>query len=209
MSLTLSDAFCVARFRDEFLDLAEKYVDILFANESEILSLYQTEDFDEALQQVRKHCEIAALTRSEKGSVVVNGDEVHVIDAVKGVKVVDTTGAGDAYAAGSSTPTRRARPQDLRQARWRDGGAGDQPYGPRAEKAEIVKTQGIECSERPGGSEDPPLRSATVAARLQTRRSRHRSNDSRRPIPTGESRSAPGRVETSPAVPPGCRRRRS
>ena len=67
VSLTLSDAFCVARFRDEFLDLAEKYVDILFANESEILSLYQTEDFDDALQQVRKHCEIAALTRSEKG----------------------------------------------------------------------------------------------------------------------------------------------
>jgi sugar/nucleoside kinase (ribokinase family) len=100
VSLTLSDAFCVARFRDEFLDLAEKHVDILFANESEILSLYQTDDFDTALQHVRKHCEIAALTRSEKGSVVVNGDEVHVIDAVKGVKVVDTTGAGDAYAAG-------------------------------------------------------------------------------------------------------------
>jgi sugar/nucleoside kinase (ribokinase family) len=100
VSLTLSDAFCVARFRDEFLELAEKYVDILFANESEILSLYQTEIFDDALQQVRKHCEIAALTRSEKGSVVVNGDEVHVIDAVPGVKVIDTTGAGDAYAAG-------------------------------------------------------------------------------------------------------------
>ena len=100
VSLTLSDSFCVARFRDEFLELAEQYVDILFANESEILSLYQTENFDEALQQVRKHCEIAALTRSEKGSVVVNGDDVHVIDAVPGVKVVDTTGAGDAYAAG-------------------------------------------------------------------------------------------------------------
>jgi sugar/nucleoside kinase (ribokinase family) len=100
VSLTLSDAFCVARFRDEFLELAEKYVDILFANESEILSLYQAADFNTALQQVRKHCEVAALTRSEKGSVVVNRDEVHVIDAVKGVKVVDTTGAGDAYAAG-------------------------------------------------------------------------------------------------------------
>jgi sugar/nucleoside kinase (ribokinase family) len=100
VSLTLSDSFCVARFRDEFLELAEKYVDILFANEGEILSLYQTDDFDDALQRVRKHCEIAALTRSEKGSVVVDGDEVHVIDAEKGVKVVDTTGAGDAYAAG-------------------------------------------------------------------------------------------------------------
>src|SRR5688572_7613234 len=100
VSLTLSDSFCVARFRDEFIELAEKHVDILFANESEILSLYQTEDFDEALQQVRTHCEIAALTRSEKGSVVVHGNEVHVIDAEPGVNVVDTTGAGDAYAAG-------------------------------------------------------------------------------------------------------------
>jgi sugar/nucleoside kinase (ribokinase family) len=100
VSLTLSDAVCVHRFRDEFLDLAEKHVDILFANESEILALYQTDLFDTALQQVRKHCEVAALTRSEKGSVVVNGDEVHIIDAVPGVKVVDTTGAGDAYAAG-------------------------------------------------------------------------------------------------------------
>jgi sugar/nucleoside kinase (ribokinase family) len=100
VSLTLSDAFCVARFRDEFLDLAEKHVDILFANESELLSLYQVENFDDALQQVRRHCEIAALTRSEKGSVVVRGDEVHIIDAEKGVKVVDTTGAGDAYAGG-------------------------------------------------------------------------------------------------------------
>jgi sugar/nucleoside kinase (ribokinase family) len=100
VSLTLSDSFCVGRFREEFLELAEQYVDILFANESEILSLYQTSNFDEALQQVRKHCEIAALTRSEKGSVVVNGNDVHVIDAVKGVTVIDTTGAGDAYAAG-------------------------------------------------------------------------------------------------------------
>ena len=100
VSLTLSDAFCVGRFRDEFLELAEKYVDILFANESEFLSLYQTEDFDTALQRVRNHCEIAALTRSEKGSVIVNEGQVHVIEAVPAVTVVDTTGAGDAYAAG-------------------------------------------------------------------------------------------------------------
>jgi len=100
VSLTLSDSFCVARFRDEFLDLVEHHVDILFANENEILSLYQVQNFDDALQHVRGHTEIAALTRSEKGSVIVNGGEVHVIDAVKGVHVVDTTGAGDAYAAG-------------------------------------------------------------------------------------------------------------
>jgi sugar/nucleoside kinase (ribokinase family) len=100
VSLTLSDAFCVARYRDEFIDLAEKHVDILFANESEILSLYQVSNFDDAVKHVRGHCEIAALTRSEKGSVVINGTDVHVIEAEKGVKVVDTTGAGDQYAAG-------------------------------------------------------------------------------------------------------------
>jgi sugar/nucleoside kinase (ribokinase family) len=100
VSLTLSDAFCVDRFRDEFLDLAENHVDILFANESEILSLYQVASFDEAVRHVREHCEITALTRSEKGSLVVNGGETHVIEAEKGIRVVDTTGAGDAYAAG-------------------------------------------------------------------------------------------------------------
>src|SRR5687768_1175832 len=84
VSLTLSDAFCVARFRDEFLDLAENHVDILFANESEILSLYQAATFEDALLQVRRHCEIAALTRSEKGSVVVNGSETHAVPAEKG-----------------------------------------------------------------------------------------------------------------------------
>jgi len=99
VSLTLSDPFCVERFRDEFRDLVEHHVDILFANEEEIVSLYQAHSFDDALQQVRGHCDVAALTRSEKGSVIVAGDEVHVIDAVP-VPVVDTTGAGDLYAAG-------------------------------------------------------------------------------------------------------------
>ncbi len=100
VALTLSDSFCVDRFRTEFLELAEHHVDILFANEAEILALYQTATFDDALQRVRAHCDVAALTRSEKGSVVVTRDDVHVIDAVPGVSVVDTTGAGDAYAAG-------------------------------------------------------------------------------------------------------------
>jgi sugar/nucleoside kinase (ribokinase family) len=100
VAFTTSDAFCVDRFRSEFLDLIEHHIDILFANESEIKSLYQVDNFDDALQHVRGHCEIAALTRSEKGSVVLRGDELHVIDAEKGVKVIDTTGAGDAYAAG-------------------------------------------------------------------------------------------------------------
>jgi len=100
VAFTTSDAFCVDRFRSEFLDLVEHHVDILFANENEIKSLYQVDNFDDAFQHVRGHCEIAALTRSEKGSVIISGDEVHVIDAEKGVHVIDTTGAGDAYAAG-------------------------------------------------------------------------------------------------------------
>jgi sugar/nucleoside kinase (ribokinase family) len=138
VSLTLSDSFCVGRFRDEFLDLAEKYVDILFANESEILSLYQTDDFDTALQRVRTHCEIAALTRSEKGSVVVNGDDVHIIDAVKGVTVVDTTGAGDAYAAGFLYAYTQGL--DLKTSGRLGGAMAAQvisQYGPRAEAKDV------------------------------------------------------------------------
>lgn len=100
VALTLSDSFCVGRYREEFLALVRDRVDILFANESEIVSLYQTATFDAALQAVRRDCKIAALTRSEKGSVVVRGGEVHVSDAAKVARVVDTTGAGDLYAAG-------------------------------------------------------------------------------------------------------------
>jgi sugar/nucleoside kinase (ribokinase family) len=140
VSLTLSDSFCVARFRDEFLELAEKHVDILFANEGEVLSLYQTDNFDTALQQVRKHCEIAALTRSEKGSVVVNGSEVHVIDAVKGVKVVDTTGAGDAYAAGFLYAYTQGR--DLATCGKLGGAMAAKVishFGPRSEVADVKK----------------------------------------------------------------------
>jgi sugar/nucleoside kinase (ribokinase family) len=99
VSFTTSDAFCVGRFRDQFIDLIKNHVDILFANESEILSLFETEDFDEAVKRVRPMCEVAAVTRSEKGCVVVSGAETYVIPAEK-VNVVDTTGAGDAYAAG-------------------------------------------------------------------------------------------------------------
>ncbi|WP_430396872.1 adenosine kinase [Ferrovibrio sp.] len=100
VALTLSDAFCVERHRAEFQYLVEHAVDILFANESEIVSLYQSSDFDGALQHVRHHVDVAALTRSEKGSVILAGETVHIIDAVKGVSVKDTTGAGDLYAAG-------------------------------------------------------------------------------------------------------------
>tara|TARA_R110002110_G_scaffold12692_19_gene60262 strand:- start:2400 stop:3395 length:996 start_codon:yes stop_codon:yes gene_type:complete len=100
VSLTLSDSFCVGRFRDEFRRLARSEVDLLFANEAEILSLYETDIFDEALQKVREDCKFAALTRSEAGAVIVADGEVHVVDADKVAKVVDTTGAGDLFAAG-------------------------------------------------------------------------------------------------------------
>ena len=100
VALTLSDPFCVDRHRAAFRDLVERHVDILFANEVEIRALYEAADFDAALQQVRRHCAVAALTRSERGSVVVAGDDVHVIDAHPVRAVVDTTGAGDLYAAG-------------------------------------------------------------------------------------------------------------
>lgn len=100
VALTLSDGFCVDRHRDAFLALVRDHVDILFANEQEILSLYQVADFDAALQRARADCRIACLTRSEKGSVVIRGEEVHVVDAEPVARVVDTTGAGDQYAAG-------------------------------------------------------------------------------------------------------------
>jgi sugar/nucleoside kinase (ribokinase family) len=99
VALTLSDPFCVERHRAEFRRLVEHDIDILFGNEEEITSLYEVETFDEALHHVRGHCEVAALTRGPAGSVVVAGDDIHIIDAVP-TNVVDTTGAGDLYAAG-------------------------------------------------------------------------------------------------------------
>lgn len=100
VSFALSDGFCVDRHRAEFHDLVDDRVDILFANEDEICSLGEVDDFDAALEAVRGRCEVAVLTRSEKGSVVVTADETHEIPAEPVDDVVDTTGAGDLYAAG-------------------------------------------------------------------------------------------------------------
>jgi sugar/nucleoside kinase (ribokinase family) len=100
VAFTLSDPFCVGRNRAEFVDLLRTHVDILFANEDEAKALFEVENFDDVLQHARHWPGIAALTRSAKGCVVASGDEVHVVDAVPVDRVVDTTGAGDQFAAG-------------------------------------------------------------------------------------------------------------
>jgi sugar/nucleoside kinase (ribokinase family) len=99
-SITLSDSFCVERHRESFLELIRNDIDIVFGNETEIKSLYLTQNFDGAMQALRKDCEIAVVTRSAKGSVVAHGDNVIVAPAIAIPKVVDVTGAGDLYAAG-------------------------------------------------------------------------------------------------------------
>jgi sugar/nucleoside kinase (ribokinase family) len=99
VALTLSDAFCVDRHRDEWLELIESRVDIVFANETEICSLYQA-DWDTAAARIAGHVEIACLTRSEHGSVIVTPKERLVVPAAAVEHVVDTTGAGDLFAAG-------------------------------------------------------------------------------------------------------------
>jgi len=100
VSLSLSDPFCVARHRDEFRELVASDIDILFANEAEICSLYETDDFDTAAAAVRGHVKIAALTRSAKGSVILADGASHAVAAAPVERVVDTTGAGDLYASG-------------------------------------------------------------------------------------------------------------
>ena len=99
-SITLSDSFCVERHRDSFLDLIRNDIDIVFANETEIKSLYQTENFDGAVKAIAADCPIAVVTRSEKGCVVVKAAEVLESPAHPVSEVIDVTGAGDLFAAG-------------------------------------------------------------------------------------------------------------
>ncbi len=101
VALTLSDSFCVDRYREEFLALIRSgSVQIVFANESELHSLYQTGDFDTAAVQLRAENILGVVTRSERGSVVITRDEVLAVPAVPVDRVVDPTGAGDLFAAG-------------------------------------------------------------------------------------------------------------
>jgi sugar/nucleoside kinase (ribokinase family) len=101
MSMTLSDSFCVHRYRGEFLDLMRSgTVDIVFANKAEVLALYETEEFEHALSMIAQDCRLAIVTMSEEGSVVLAGGERIRVQATHIERVVDTTGAGDLYAAG-------------------------------------------------------------------------------------------------------------
>ena len=110
VALTLSDSFCVDRFRGEFIDLMRsRIVDTIFANTDEILSLYETPHLDEALDALRAEGVLGAVTRSEKGCVVVDGDETWEVPAFPIAKLVDTTGAGDMFAAGFLAGLARGR----------------------------------------------------------------------------------------------------
>jgi sugar/nucleoside kinase (ribokinase family) len=100
IALTLSDAFCVGRFRAEFLDLFNTQIDILFANEEEALALFELQSFDKVVEKMKAWGGVAALTRSAKGCVIVHGGQMHEVPAAPIAKVVDTTGAGDQFAAG-------------------------------------------------------------------------------------------------------------
>ena len=110
IALTLSDSCVVERHRGGLLGFIETQVDLLFANESELLALFETDSFDEACEALRTRCDLAAVTRSDKGSVILSHGERLTVKAEPVEKVVDTTGAGDQYAAGFMFGLSRSRP---------------------------------------------------------------------------------------------------
>lgn len=99
VAITMSDVFCVDRHRESFVHLIRTHCDLVFANEAELMAIYQTDNFEEALTQIRSDSQIAAITRSSKGSVIVSGSDTWTAP-VTAAPVVDATGAGDQYAAG-------------------------------------------------------------------------------------------------------------
>lgn len=133
VSMTLSDPFCVGRYRDEFLELMRSgKVDIVFANRQEILSLYETEDFELALDKISADCKLAAVTMSEEGAVIVRGEERVKIAALPIKELVDTTGAGDLFAAGFLTAyTRDCSLEDCGKLGCLAAGIVIQQVGPR------------------------------------------------------------------------------
>ncbi|HEY1427354.1 MAG TPA: adenosine kinase [Caulobacteraceae bacterium] len=146
LAITLSDAFVVERHRKALLEFIETEIDLVFANEVEITSLFETPDFDAATRAIRGIAKLAAVTRSEKGSVVVTADDSVTVEAFPVDKVVDTTGAGDQYAAGFMLALARGRPLE---ACARLGGLAAAEvishYGPRPQVslAELAAAHGL------------------------------------------------------------------
>lgn len=148
VALTLSDNFCVDRHRESFLHLIKGHVDFVFANEAELLSLYEMEDFDAALAALQADTGVAAVTRSEKGSVIIGDGDPIALPAEPVERVVDTTGAGDQYAAGVLYGLARDLPLAL-CGRLGHIAAAEviSHYGPRPEVsyAELARKAGIEA----------------------------------------------------------------
>ena len=137
VALTLSDAFCVDRWRNEFLELVRsRTVDLLFANEAELKSLYLTADFDAAVTELRTDARLAVVTRSEKGCLVLRPDGIDQVRAFPVERVVDTTGAGDLFAAGFLTGLARGRkPADAARLGALAAGEVIQHLGARPEQS--------------------------------------------------------------------------
>ena len=146
-ALTLSDGFCVDRHRPSFLDFIQLHTSLLFANEAELVALYESDNFEDALDQVGRDVPVAAVTRGERGSVVVKGKEQIHVPATHVEKVVDTTGAGDQYAAGFLFGYVRGC-ELIDCARLGHIAAAEviSHYGPRPEQsyANLVKRNGLE-----------------------------------------------------------------
>ncbi|MET0748579.1 MAG: adenosine kinase [Rhizobium sp.] len=147
VSMTLSDSFCVGRYRDEFLELMRSgTVDIVFANRQEALSLYETDDFEEALAAIARDCKIAAVTMSEDGAVILRGSERYHVAAIELEELVDTTGAGDLFAAGFLYGYTQGRElKDCGKLGCLAAGTVIQQIGPRPDKSlsELAKAAGL------------------------------------------------------------------